>query len=536
MRPPPVAVTAQASSSRASGGSSAGAARGVDLEVARGRAARRAARAERRRQVDADEDRLRPRPAQRGRGRGRRRSRRARGRRAPRSATWPSSSASPAGRRADELLHLHQRLAGSAGGDAGARRAARRWSGSPTPRASAVEAMSKGMQQRLGIAQALIGSPRLLLLDEPTSALDPVGRRIVRELLREVRGRGVVGPAQLAPAERGRAGLRPGRDPRSRRGRRGGRPAELARPRGVEVETGSGTRVFEGAGREDAPRIVAELVGAGERVYGVRESSRARSRTSTSRRSGSARRERGRPCGRPGDRRLRVRGEPPPARLRRRARAHRRLPRALRARRPLRVHADATKLRRRRADPSTQASPGRRSSAWRCSRPSSSAPCWPSSSRSASSAATPRPGCCSRSSSGRSAAGRCCSRASPGAAGRGRGLRARRLRVAPSLITGSSATGRPTTCSARPLALALAVAIDRRALAARLGVPDRDRAGDRRLHGLRRRPDRRACSARSATRSARDSLHGSPTSPARRSPSRRSTRQGLHALISDTSG
>ena len=49
-----------------------------------------------------------------------------------------------------------------------------------------------------------------------------------------------------------------------------GRTEKLLRPRGVEVETQSGTRLYEGAEREEVPRIVAELVGAGERVYGVR--------------------------------------------------------------------------------------------------------------------------------------------------------------------------------------------------------------------------------------------------------------------------
>jgi Cu-processing system ATP-binding protein len=49
---------------------------------------------------------------------------------------------------------------------------------------------SKGMRQRLGLAQALLGSPRLLLLDEPTSGLDPELRRSVYTIIAELKGQG----------------------------------------------------------------------------------------------------------------------------------------------------------------------------------------------------------------------------------------------------------------------------------------------------------------------------------------------------------
>ena len=49
---------------------------------------------------------------------------------------------------------------------------------------------SKGMVQRAGLAQALIGEPELVFLDEPTSGLDPLGRVLVRELIDELRARG----------------------------------------------------------------------------------------------------------------------------------------------------------------------------------------------------------------------------------------------------------------------------------------------------------------------------------------------------------
>jgi ABC-2 type transport system ATP-binding protein len=171
--------------------------------------------------------------------------------------------------RADELLALHQRLAGSEGG-ADEREELLGLVGLADASRVRVEAMSKGMQQRLGIAQALVGSPRLLMLDEPTSALDPVGRRIVRDLLVELKRRGVavlLNSHLLSEVERvcdrvailvaGRIVAR-------------GSPADLAQARGVEVDLDGGTRSFPEARREQVPEIVAGLVAAGERVYGVR--------------------------------------------------------------------------------------------------------------------------------------------------------------------------------------------------------------------------------------------------------------------------
>jgi len=169
---------------------------------------------------------------------------------------------------ADELLRLHQRLAGAAGG-AAERRELLDLVELGAAADKRVEAMSKGMQQRLGVAQALVGSPRLLLLDEPTSALDPVGRRIVRELLEELRRRDVavlLNSHLLSEVELicDHVAIIVG-------GRlvKAGTPRELAGPAAVEVETGSGVRTFAGATREDAPRIVADLVTVGEQVYRV---------------------------------------------------------------------------------------------------------------------------------------------------------------------------------------------------------------------------------------------------------------------------
>src|SRR5947207_12399946 len=147
---------------------------------------------------------------------------------------------------ADEVLRLHQRLSGSTGGEAERTRLLELVALAEA-RDRRVEEMSKGMQQRLGIAQALVGEPRLLLLDEPTSALDPIGRRIVRRLLEDLRARGVsvlLNSHLLSEVE-----LVSDRVYILSRGQviTTGPPHELARPRGAEIATANGTQ------RPDAP-------------------------------------------------------------------------------------------------------------------------------------------------------------------------------------------------------------------------------------------------------------------------------------------
>jgi ABC-2 type transport system ATP-binding protein len=85
------------------------------------------------------------------------------------------------------VLDLHARLAGVPAGERADRiDAALERVGLAGRGDERVRGYSKGMSQRLGLAQALLARPALVLLDEPTSALDPLGRRLVREVIREL--------------------------------------------------------------------------------------------------------------------------------------------------------------------------------------------------------------------------------------------------------------------------------------------------------------------------------------------------------------
>ncbi|MDR3707637.1 MAG: ABC transporter ATP-binding protein [Capsulimonadaceae bacterium] len=92
---------------------------------------------------------------------------------------------------AEEFLDLHGRLYGMP-------RALRRKRahealdrvGLLARRRSRLREFSKGMQQRVGLAQAILNEPDLVILDEPTSALDPIGRRAVRDLIHSLKESG----------------------------------------------------------------------------------------------------------------------------------------------------------------------------------------------------------------------------------------------------------------------------------------------------------------------------------------------------------
>jgi ABC-2 type transport system ATP-binding protein len=171
--------------------------------------------------------------------------------------------------KAEELLSLHQTLARSDGGP-GERRDLLELVGLGHVPERRVDQMSKGMQQRLGIAQALVGTPKVLFLDEPTSALDPAGRRAVREILEQVKSRGItvfLNSHLLSEVE-----LVCDRVVILNNGRvlAEGDPQDMIAARGVEIETGTGTRVFSDVTRDGIPKVVAELAAAGEQIYAVR--------------------------------------------------------------------------------------------------------------------------------------------------------------------------------------------------------------------------------------------------------------------------
>jgi len=92
---------------------------------------------------------------------------------------------------AEELLHLYARIFGLSRAEADHRidELLKLVELEPA-RKRLIKTYSKGMQQRVGLAQALINNPDLLILDEPTSGLDPLGRMKVREIIQRLKNQG----------------------------------------------------------------------------------------------------------------------------------------------------------------------------------------------------------------------------------------------------------------------------------------------------------------------------------------------------------
>ena len=153
-----------------------------------------------------------------------------------------------------------------------------------------IRGYSKGMTQRLGIGQALLHRPDLVLLDEPTSALDPIGRREVRDVIRALRAGGVAVLLnshllsevemvcdRVAIVDRGRV-VRSGRldelvggsaEIRVRLDRVDGRALELLAGFGDVVAVEEETVVLAAEGVDPAPELAAALVRAGYDLHAL---------------------------------------------------------------------------------------------------------------------------------------------------------------------------------------------------------------------------------------------------------------------------
>src|SRR5579872_7039129 len=148
---------------------------------------------------------------------------------------------------------------------------------------------SKGMQQRLGLGAALLGSPEIIFLDEPTSALDPVGRHDVREIIRDLKKQGtsvflnshLLSEVEqicdrVAVVDRGRTiatgtldELR-GRVKAVRIKASGLQESAMTELRRLgDVVQDGGTLLLRGVGEEAVPDIVRKLVASGADVFSI---------------------------------------------------------------------------------------------------------------------------------------------------------------------------------------------------------------------------------------------------------------------------
>jgi ABC-2 type transport system ATP-binding protein len=186
-----------------------------------------------------------------------------------------------------ELLRFHGRLFGLSG------RALEAKSDALLARMDLVDAAdrpirgySKGMTQRIGLAQALLNDPRVVFLDEPTSGLDPLGRRLVRDVIRELRAAGtcvflnshLLGEVEatcdrVAFMKQGRvvheltlAAQPAGTEVELRVE---GAPEPLLAAHGTLVGRGPGTVRLRVSGDDALPALAADLVGAGARLYAM---------------------------------------------------------------------------------------------------------------------------------------------------------------------------------------------------------------------------------------------------------------------------